>query len=353
MSGKNMANIASRRSEPSERWQLEQAVRDVGRVLNVPLARVDQIAKMDPDSAVALRSMMRIAQNADLKREYDNDPQIRELIGHRPQTGRNESKRGDSCRRCGHCQWSLDRLCAASARHAQKRFGGRAAKAIPRLTNRDSDDRNPSAKRPITTTVGDGGSREGRHVEDGFSRLANADRARSCGEADRKKRVVSEWNSTRFPSTIRKLSLFCSAAMPKVCFSSNRTGYANCFKRMKPDNIRDLIATNALYRPGPLGGGMVDAYVNRKHGREENRIFITRSWRKILGETYGVMVFQEQVMQILNRLGGIELSSAYACIKAISRREEAGNHRPASRRSSSPVPKSAVSTRRQHAKSST
>src|SRR5438552_4937572 len=90
---------------------------------------------------------------------------------------------------------------------------------------------------------------------------------------------------------------------------------------MKPDNIRDLTATNALYRPGPLGGGMVDAYVNRKHGREKP-VYAHPVMEEILNETFGILVYQEQCMQILNQLGGIELASAYACIKAISKKKE-------------------------------
>ena len=66
---------------------------------------------------------------------------------------------------------------------------------------------------------------------------------------------------------------------------------------------------------------MVDAYVNRKHGREKP-VYQHPVLEEILSETYGVMVFQEQVMRILNRLGGIELSSAYACIKAISKKKQ-------------------------------
>jgi DNA polymerase-3 subunit alpha len=103
-------------------------------------------------------------------------------------------------------------------------------------------------------------------------------------------------------------------------FQFESDGIRELLKRMKPDNIRDLIACNALYRPGPLGGGMVDAYVNRKHGREKP-VYPHAVLEEILGETYGVMVYQEQVMRILNRLGGIELSSAYACIKAISKKK--------------------------------
>jgi DNA polymerase III alpha subunit len=90
---------------------------------------------------------------------------------------------------------------------------------------------------------------------------------------------------------------------------------------MKPDNIRDLIAVLALYRPGPLEGGMVDEYVECKHGRRQPA-YPHQVMEEVLGETYGVMVYQEQIMRILNRLGGIELAKAYACIKAISKKKQ-------------------------------
>src|SRR5262249_33859178 len=107
----------------------------------------------------------------------------------------------------------------------------------------------------------------------------------------------------------------------KGVFQFESDGIRELLKRMRPDHIRDLIACNALYRPGPLGGGMVDAYINRKHGREKPN-YSHPVMEEILAETYGVMVYQEQVMRILNRLGGIELSSAYACIKAISKKKQ-------------------------------
>src|SRR5207253_1986499 len=107
----------------------------------------------------------------------------------------------------------------------------------------------------------------------------------------------------------------------KGVFQFESDGIRELLKRLRPDNIRDLIACNALYRPGPLGGGMVDAYVNRKHGREDP-VYPHPVMQEILAETHGVMVYQEQIMRILNRLGGIELSSAYACIKAISKKKQ-------------------------------
>lgn len=106
----------------------------------------------------------------------------------------------------------------------------------------------------------------------------------------------------------------------KGVFQLEGNGIRELLKKLKPDNIRDIIALMALYRPGPLEGGMVDSYVNRKHGREKPT-YAHPVMREVLEETYGVMVYQEQIMRILNRLGGIELSSAYACIKAISKKK--------------------------------
>ena len=106
----------------------------------------------------------------------------------------------------------------------------------------------------------------------------------------------------------------------KGVFQLESDGIRELLKRLKPDNIRDIIAMMALYRPGPLEGGMVDSFVNRKHGTEIAS-YAHPVMEEILHETHGVMVYQEQIMRILNRLGGIELSSAYACIKAISKKK--------------------------------
>src|SRR5438874_10528912 len=87
--------------------------------------------------------------------------------------------------------------------------------------------------------------------------------------------------------------------------------------KMQPDRIEDLIAANALFRPGPME--LIPLYCNRKHGREQVPK-VHPIMDKILAETYGIMVYQEQVMQIFNQLGGIDLSSAYKLIKAISKK---------------------------------
>ncbi len=106
----------------------------------------------------------------------------------------------------------------------------------------------------------------------------------------------------------------------KGIFQLESGGIRDLLQRMKPDHFRDIVAVNALYRPGPLEGGMVDDYVAVKHGRQRAE-YPHPVMKDVLEETHGVMVYQEQVMRILERLGGIELSKAYTCIKAISKKK--------------------------------
>jgi len=106
----------------------------------------------------------------------------------------------------------------------------------------------------------------------------------------------------------------------KGVFQLESGGIRDLLQRMKPDHFLDIVAVNALYRPGPLEGGMVDDYVAVKHGRKRAE-YLHPVMKEVLEETHGVMVYQEQVMRILERLGGIELSSAYTCIKAISKKK--------------------------------
>ncbi|MGL6193505.1 MAG: DNA polymerase III subunit alpha, partial [Thermoguttaceae bacterium] len=107
----------------------------------------------------------------------------------------------------------------------------------------------------------------------------------------------------------------------KGVFQLEGGGIRELLQRMKPDNFRDIIATLALYRPGPLEGGMVDQYVDVKHKRRQAE-YLHPVMKDVLEETNGVMVYQEQIMRILNRLGKIPLASSYSCIKAISKKKE-------------------------------
>lgn len=100
-----------------------------------------------------------------------------------------------------------------------------------------------------------------------------------------------------------------------------------CF-RLKPNSIEDLTAINALYRPGPLGSGMVDEFIDRKHGRKEIEYELPQL-ESILKDTYGVILYQEQVMQIARDLAGYSLGQADMLRRAMGKKkaEEMDRHR--------------------------
>jgi len=103
----------------------------------------------------------------------------------------------------------------------------------------------------------------------------------------------------------------------KGVFQFESGGMRDVLMRMRPNRIEDLIATNALYRPGPMQ--YIDAYIARKHGERWTTPHPIMS--EVLQETFGIMVYQEQVSRLVNRLGGIELKAAFRLAKAISKKK--------------------------------
>jgi DNA polymerase-3 subunit alpha len=103
-------------------------------------------------------------------------------------------------------------------------------------------------------------------------------------------------------------------------FQLESPGMKELLVKMRPDCFEDIIAILALYRPGPLGSGMVDSFVNRKRGVEPVR-YAHPSLEPILRETYGIMVYQEQVMRIANVLAGFSLDEADTLRKAMSKKK--------------------------------
>lgn len=110
-------------------------------------------------------------------------------------------------------------------------------------------------------------------------------------------------------------------------FQFESPGMRRLLVDMKPDRLEDLIAANALFRPGPMD--LIPDYNRRKHGQDKVPT-VHPIADKFTTETYGVMVYQEQVMQIVHELGGIPLRAAYSLIKAISKKKEKeiGKNRP-------------------------
>jgi DNA polymerase-3 subunit alpha len=103
-------------------------------------------------------------------------------------------------------------------------------------------------------------------------------------------------------------------------FQFESSGMRDYLKKTKPSKIEDLIVLNALYRPGPLQSGMADIYVNRKMGREKVT-YMFPDLEEILKDTYGIIVFQEQVMQISVRIAGFSMSEADELRKIMGKKE--------------------------------
>jgi DNA polymerase-3 subunit alpha len=278
------------------------AIKDVGRVLNVPLDRVTQLTNMVPKT-LGITLDEALQQSAELRQAYQSDPQVRELI--------------DIARK-------LEGTNRNAGTHAAGVViaNGPLSDYVPlQRVVRKGEDAGVRGNEAVVTTQWVMGDLEkvGLLKMDflGLGTLTLIDKAVRLIEKTRGEKI----NVYKLPLDDRETYQLLQRGDAKGVFQLESEGIRELLKRLKPENIRDIIALNALYRPGPLGGGMVDAYINCKHGREKP-IYPHPVLEEILGETYGVMVFQEQVMRILNRLGGIELSSAYACIKAISKKKQ-------------------------------
>ena len=115
------------------------------------------------------------------------------------------------------------------------------------------------------------------------------------------------------------------SAKTTAVFQLESRGMKDLIKRLKPDNIEDMIALVALFRPGPLQSGMVDDFINRKHGRATvaypDPKYQHQRLKPILEPTYGVIVYQEQVMQIAQELAGYTLGAADLLRRAMGKKK--------------------------------
>jgi len=105
-------------------------------------------------------------------------------------------------------------------------------------------------------------------------------------------------------------------------FQFESGGMKQLLRNLRPDRFDDLIALNALFRPGPLGAGMGETYVNRRHGREPVT-YMFPTLEPILAPTYGVILYQEQVMQIASLIAGYSLGEADMLRRAMGKKDKA------------------------------
>jgi DNA polymerase-3 subunit alpha len=268
------------------------AIKDTGRALGIPLARVNQITEMVPDE-LKITIKKALQKSSDLKMTYDGDPEIRELLD---------------------LAMKIEGLARNVGTHAAA-----VVIADQPLTEYVPLGRVPGKQDVITQwSMGDVEA-SGLLKMDflGLRNLTMLSRSVQLIEQTTGKAV----DPLKFPLDDKQTYALLQRGETKGVFQLESGGIRDLLLRMKPDRFNDIIATAALYRPGPLEGGMVDDYVNIKHGRQQPE-YKHPVLKDILAETNSVMVYQEQVMRILNRLGGVPLAKAYTCIKAISKKKE-------------------------------
>ena len=268
------------------------AIKDVGRVLGIPLVRVNQVTAMVPEQlGISLEEALQ--QSDELKQVYDSDGEIRELLD-----------------------------LAMKIEGLARNVGTHAAAVV--IADKPLTEYVPlarvSGKTDIITQWSMGDVEAAGLLKMDFLGLRNLTMLSKSVDLI-KQTTGKHIDPYKFPLDDKETFALLQRGETKGVFQLESGGIRDLLRKMKPDHFRDIIATNALYRPGPLEGGMVDDYVDVKHGRKQPQ-YIHPICERILSETNGVMVYQEQVMRILNELGGIELASAYTCIKAISKKKE-------------------------------
>src|SRR5438477_10950218 len=111
-----------------------------------------------------------------------------------------------------------------------------------------------------------------------------------------------------------------SAGLTDGVFQFESSGMKDILRKFKPASVEHLTALNALYRPGPIGGGMIDDFIKRKHGVKKIEYELPEL-KSVLEETYGVIVYQEQVMQIANIIAGYSLGEADLLRRAMGKKK--------------------------------
>ena len=117
----------------------------------------------------------------------------------------------------------------------------------------------------------------------------------------------------------KAFELICQGKTSGV-FQLESSGLKDVLRRLQPERFEDIIAVNALYRPGPLGSGMVDDFIARRHGKQKFE-YLMSDLEPILKETYGVIVYQEQVMKIASAIGGYSLGEADILRRAMGKKK--------------------------------
>lgn len=269
-------------------------IRDVARVLDMPYARADAMAKLIPDEL-----------GINLASSYEKEPKIKELCDADPQAAR---------------VWEY----ALALEGLNRNAGTHAAGVV--ISNEPLWKKTPLFKPSGLDTLAT--QYNGKYVEDvdlikfdflGLKTLTVIEEANKLIEQRHGKRVdfiTADVNDKGVYDLIQ-------TGNTMGLFQIESDGMQDLCKRLKPSNFEDIIAVLALYRPGPMESGMLDDFIDRKHGRAEINYFYDEfdaPLRPILETTYGVIVYQEQVMQIVQTIGGFSLGGADLVRRAMGKK---------------------------------
>ncbi|ASA55086.1 DNA polymerase III subunit alpha [Vibrio gazogenes] len=275
-------------------------IRDVGRVLGHPFGFVDRISKLvPPDPGMTLEKAFK-AEPA-LQELYDVDEEVKELI--------------DKCRILEGC-----------TRNAGKHAGGVVISPTT-ITDFSPIYCDPEGHYPVTQFDKNDVETAGLVKFDflGLRTLTIIDWALGLINPRLEKRgeppVRIEAIPLVDPQSFRNLQNSETTAV----FQLESRGMKDLIKRLQPDCFEDIIALVALFRPGPLQSGMVDNFIDRKHGREPisypDEKWQHESLKEILEPTYGIILYQEQVMQIAQVLAGYTLGGADMLRRAMGKKK--------------------------------
>ncbi len=271
-------------------------VRDVGRVMGHPYGMVDGIAKLIPfELGITLEKALE--QEEDLRKRYENDEDVHDLI-------------------------DMARSLEGITRNAGKHAGG-VVIAPTKLTD----------FAPLYCEAGGQGvvtQFDKNDVESvglvkfdflGLRTLTIIDWALH----NIKGATGEEVDIAAIPLNDKKSFDLLKACQTTAVFQLESRGMKDLIKRLQPDCFEDIVALVALFRPGPLQSGMVDNFINRKHGRESisypDAQYQHESLKPILQPTYGIILYQEQVMQIAQVLAGYTLGGADMLRRAMGKKK--------------------------------
>jgi DNA polymerase-3 subunit alpha len=270
-------------------------VRDVGRVLEQPYGYVDKIAKLVPHE-LDMTLDKALEQEPLLQERYDKEEDVRALI-------------------------DMARALEGIARSAGKHAAG-VVIAPTALTDFMPLYCEQGSRQPVTQFDMVDIETLGLVKFDflGLRNLTTIDRAIGIVNARRATQGEAPLVIDRIPLDDPATFALLKSCRTTALFQLESRGMKDLIKRLQPDNFEEIVALVALFRPGPLQSGMVDDFINRKHGRARIR-YPHPSLEPILKPTYGVILYQEQAMQIAQVLAGYTLGRADLLRRAMGKKK--------------------------------